>query len=348
MSQPEDQKITPAGQPRQWLKTSPIQAERWDGSEDGFLRIDSLFFNTGDSPLQFFHGATDEGTGETSPNEIRLDQPGRNPNYEIAKPGDYIAYNPAGQWYYIIPGVEFPKLYSPMEEGRTPETPSHQIITEVQKKDIRFFRQLEANVKAYVAGIKANTSPDKNEKSGEIPHRSFNLAITHFEDGCGRAVRGITGGLILPPAVWAETNPLSVGDVVAKRLAADEPVMPALMTVSELSLNGEVKCVWRSTSGSSHEGFFSHEDLVLIQPAQGESGNAKSSKADEVYLPGIPVECVKELYREGITLMSSPLHDGKGRVFFAGKCDSHRPEIRAGKIWLAFLRNVGKMVATAE
>ena len=119
MSQPEDQKITPAGQPRQWLKITPIQAEPWDGTYQDFLRLHRIFPPQGEgnekSCLRFLRITEFQETA--TEHMIRLHQPNYNaPETAItcAKPGDYIARHRKG-WLYVIPKHEFLMHYKPVD-----------------------------------------------------------------------------------------------------------------------------------------------------------------------------------------------------------------------------------------
>ena len=92
--------------PRLWVKKSPTEAEQWDGTMESYQRIARLFWPNGNAPLTM-------QVGETPP-VLRLEQPGRTPNFEIAQAGDYIARNPAEGWHYVMPGDQFLKVYERM------------------------------------------------------------------------------------------------------------------------------------------------------------------------------------------------------------------------------------------
>ena len=93
-------------------------------------------------------------------------------------------------------------------EGTKTETPGHREISERQKSDVAWFRQMEANAKSFLETLKGEL-PETDPLSGEKPHRNIALAITHFEDGCARAVRAITGGPVLPPPTKKPETPAS-------------------------------------------------------------------------------------------------------------------------------------------
>ena len=83
-------------------------------------------------------------------------------------------------------------------EGTKTETPGHRVISAEQKECIAWFRQNEANVKAFLNDL-AETLPETDPLSGEKPRRNIARAITACEDCAALAVRAITGGPILPP-----------------------------------------------------------------------------------------------------------------------------------------------------
>ena len=98
--------------PQLWRKTALVKAEKWDGTEEGFKRLVQLFWPNADAPLSLIMG---------EPPLLRLEQPGRSPDYEVAKAGDYIAFNPptdnVAGWFYVIPGKQFPLLYAAARHG---------------------------------------------------------------------------------------------------------------------------------------------------------------------------------------------------------------------------------------
>ena len=95
-------------------------------------------------------------------------------------------------------------------EGTKTETPGHREITPEQKAEVKYVRQEEANMKEFLKRVQGRV-PKTDPLSGESPARNIARAISALEDCVGFAVRGITGGPILP-APDTEGMPSHLGD----------------------------------------------------------------------------------------------------------------------------------------